>query len=118
MTVEKDNGRLNSKKNVEGYLKTLYASAELSPCAQFIVSRAYRNDGDCIKNNRQWRDELPYSEPRIHQGLKELVDKGFLRSPKKGLYTLEPKIFLKGEFDEIRLIFREGRILIDYDEKS
>lgn len=114
--VVKESGRLHDNKDVEGFLQTLYAFVGLSPCAVAIASRQYGNNEDVFHTDQKWRQKFPYTDSRVKQGLKELLEKGFVRKGKvRGYYQLNPNLFLRGDFKEIRIRFTGGQMLIDYD---
>jgi hypothetical protein len=120
MTVNVTNiGRLNRTKNVEGLLQTLYAFLGITECAQAVADKVYAN-GSTFHNDATWRQQFPYSDARLKQAVAELREKGLtLPTDRRGSYRLNPSYFLRGEYSEIRIIFREdGQTFIDYDKKN
>ena len=43
-------GRLNSNKDIEGFLETLYSFTNISPCAVSVLRNLYRNKNFLFKN--------------------------------------------------------------------
>ena len=112
------NGRLNSNKDIEGFLETLYSFTDISPCAVSILRVLSRGEDYLFKNTFKWRSQFDYSDIRIKQAVKEIEDKGFILSKeKRGYYELNKSIFIKEDVKRISIIFENGKIQIDYEAK-
>ena len=111
-------GRLNSNKDIEGFLETLYSFTNISPCAVSVLRTLYRNKNFLFKNTFKWRSQFDYSDIRVKQAVKEIEDKGFaLSKEKRGYYELNKAIFIREDVKRISIIFENGKIQVDYEAK-
>ena len=110
-----DIGRLS--KDLEGFLETLYSFTGLSPAAIEIIHKVSRSKEVSFRNTNTFRKGFPlYSDIRIRQGLKELVDKGFIFSgDKRGFYNLNETIFMFEPAISYTITFKNGEITLGYD---
>lgn len=120
MTVDLNKGgRLYSNKDVGGYLETLYSFTNLSPCAVAIARVLSSIPEVTFKNTIKWRQQFSYSDIRVKQGIKELEDKGFIISLKqRAHYKLNTALFIKTSVKSVSLIFKNGEIIINYEEAN
>ena len=100
-------GRLNSNKDIEGFLETLYSFTNISPCAVSVLRNLYRNKNFLFKNTFKWRSQFDYSDIRVKQAVKE----------KRGYYELNKAIFIREDVKRISIIFENGKIQVDYEAK-